>query len=582
MLGAVLVAAWHTYRQKYLAYWAAYWAVYAVGWPTYALFVYSVGTHRSWAPIAGFCSTVLSYLARILFILGTVVYMGWRKPRRAELWGLAAGVVVLAVLGEIVRESVARGAAPLWAMVPLRSFFLGGIVMLAVGVLILRRATDLPRRVLGIAVLCFGLSDGWDSFADAWMGPAWADGPTGLRLSVFISQLTDALSGAGMLVAAIGTERERAESALDELRKREDQLGHMRKIEAAGQLAGGLAHDFNNLLTVIVASLAFVRARLPRGDQGHQDVDAAAAAADRAARLTRQLLTFARRQPVEPRVTNLTDTIDSLDRMLAALLSERVTRRAALAGNLWNVLVDPAQVEQVIVNLVVNARDAMPTGGVLTLETRNVRREDGEFVLLAVEDTGIGMDAATQERIFEPFFTTKLEGKGTGLGLATVYGIVRQAGGQIEVRSSPGKGARFEVLLRRCEAGPDPRSLPPPASPRGTEQILLVENEAGVRAAAARALVHQGYSVLEAEGGQAALELPLEKVALAIVDVVMPGMDGWELGRELRRRRPDQRLLFISGFVPSPADALERSSFLPKPFTPDQLVRRVREVLDAV
>jgi CheY-like chemotaxis protein len=355
----------------------------------------------------------------------------------------------------------------------------------------------------------------------------------------------------------------------------------MRKLEAAGQLAGGLAHDFNNLLTVIVASLEFVRERLPRGDRGHDDLDAAAGAADRAARLTRQLLTFARRQPVEPRVTNLTDTVASLERILAALLSERVTRRASLAHDLWNVLVDPAQLEQVIMNLVLNSRDAMPSGGVVTIETRNVGRADGDFVLLAVEDTGVGMDRETQQRIFEPFFTTKAEGEGTGLGLATVYGIVRQAGGQIEVRSAPGKGARFEVLLPRCDRVADAVGQVPHWAPRGNEQILLVENEAGVRAAVARALTTQGYSVLEADGGEAALELPLDEVALAIVDVVMPGMDGWQLGRELRKRRPGQRLLFISGFVPSPEHALERSAFLAKPFTPDQLVRRVRDVLDA-
>ncbi len=598
----MLAAAWRSYGQRYLACWAGYWGAYAVAWPLFSLFYRADGAHQvALASLLGGLASLFALGGRALFVLGTVCYMEWRKPSRRNLLAGAAVILAIAIAGEGARFAVGRGS-PGWLALPFRTFTIGGIAEFVLGIAVLRGARgsqSMPRRILGIALFVSGLSDAWDFFSEAVMGPVWSEGITGLRISVFVSQITDALVGAGMLVAAIGTERERAERALEELRRRDEHLHRVRKIEAAGQLAGGLAHDFNNLLTIIVANLDFLRPRLTGDAQALGDVDAAAHAADRAAQLTRQLLTFARRQKVEPRATNLNDTIHSVDRMLAALLGERIERCTRLQPGPLPVFIDSAQIEQVLVNLIVNARDAMPRGGRVTLQTatasfpRDARPPeasevpDGDWVMLAVEDTGEGMGAETRQRIFEPFFTTKALGKGTGLGLATVFGIVQESGGHIGVRSAPGEGSRFAVYLPRHAGALTERSKAARAGRGRAERVLLVENEAGVRSVAARALTAHGYSVLEAEGGPEALRRgpeALDEVALAVVDVVMPEMDGWELARALRLRRPRHPVLFISGYVPNQSTAElpgEPSSFLAKPFTPEQLVARVREMLDS-
>jgi CheY-like chemotaxis protein len=371
-------------------------------------------------------------------------------------------------------------------------------------------------------------------------------------------------------------------------------------MEAVGRLAGGVAHDFNNLLTVITGYGEMLQARLRPDDPLRNMVVEMVKAGGRAASLTRQLLAFSRQQVVAPRVVDLNAVVANMERMLMRVIGEDVELATALDPELGRVHADPGQIEQVILNLVVNARDAMPTGGKLTIETRNVDLDDdyarrhtevrpGRFALLAVSDTGAGMDAATQARVFEPFFTTKGAGKGTGLGLASVYGIVKQAGGHNALYSEVGSGATFKVYLPAVDStvavgGPHASSL---GNSTGMETILLVEDEAAVRSLAGMALRMNGYTVLEASGAAEALRL-IERhpkpVDLLVTDVVMPGMGGRELAERLTSDRPQMKVIYMSGYTD---DAVVRHGvlhedvhFLQEPFTGNALARKVREVLD--
>jgi PAS domain S-box-containing protein len=382
---------------------------------------------------------------------------------------------------------------------------------------------------------------------------------------------------------------------LTEKRALEARLRQAQRLETIGQLAGGVAHDFNNLLTAVLANLSILDAEMPPGGHGREEVRDATLAAERATRLTRQLLTFARQQVVAPRRVDLNESVEAMDRLLGRLIGEHIARQTRLAPGLWPVRIDPSQLEQVLVNLVVNARDAMPGGGTLTVLTANVvlapgeRSPEavdvppGEWVRLIVEDTGVGMDEATLSRIFEPFFTTKDKGRGTGLGLATVHGTVRQAAGHVRVQSAPGAGTRFTVWLPRDPGGPEPMRAPAPAPPQGGhETLLLVEDDPQVRAIAARVLSARGYRVLQAADGLEALraaEAHPGAISLLVTDVVMPGLGGRGLADTLRERRPELPVLFLSGY---PEGGLETgASFLQKPFTPDQLAAAVRQLLDA-
>jgi PAS domain S-box-containing protein len=376
----------------------------------------------------------------------------------------------------------------------------------------------------------------------------------------------------------------------------EDRLRQAYKMEAVGRLAGGVAHDFNNILTVIVGCSEFLIASLEPGTPGRADAEEIRAAGQRASDLTRQLLAFSRRQVVQPIVLDVNATVTGMDRFLRRLLGEDVSGLTTLTADLARVRMDPTQIEQLLANLAVNARDAMPDGGTLTIETAVVQLDclgggryefrPGRYVLISVGDTGTGIDAETLPHIFEPFFTTKEVGRGTGLGLSMVYGIVKQADGFVEVRSTPGR-TTFEVYLPWT----DEPLAPAEGAPRATGQrlrglkVLVVEDDTSVRELIRRTLDVEGCQILEAGTGLAAQEL-LEQhhqsIDLVLTDVVMPGMTGWSLAEQSKRRYPDLKILFISGY-PRSINGHEgvdpARSFLAKPFSPDALRAKVLEML---
>ncbi len=386
-----------------------------------------------------------------------------------------------------------------------------------------------------------------------------------------------------------------------EHRQLEMQLRQSQKMEAVGQLAGGIAHDFNNLLTAILGYADLLATDAGKESPLSESIGEIRKAGERAASLTRQLLAFSRRQVLEPKVLDLNELVENLQRMLRRLIGEDIELVTALDPDVGRVRADAGQTEQVVMNLAINARDAMPKGGTLTIETKDVQLDEayarehlvvgpaGSYVMLAVSDTGVGMSAETKSHIFEPFFTTKGKGKGTGLGLATVYGIVKQSGGYIWVYSEPGRGTTFKIYLPRVEgaaraAGTRRPSKRPTA---GSETVLLVEDEQSVRSLARRILQSNGYTVIEASGPEQALEATRHHegpIHLLLTDVVMPEMSGPELASRLAKRQPDLKVLFMSGYTD---DAIVRQGlvaegghFLQKPFAPEGLALKVREVLD--
>ncbi len=406
------------------------------------------------------------------------------------------------------------------------------------------------------------------------------------------------------MVADIGlkigqfVERSRAQEAL---RQTEAQLRQSQKMEAIGRLAGGVAHDFNNLLTVIRGYSDLILTRLNPTDPLRKDVEEVKKAADRAASLTAQLLAFSRRQFVAPKLVDLNVVVSGMEAMLRRLIGEDLIQLCTvLDPNVAMVKADPGQIEQVIMNLAVNAHDAMPTGGTLTIETRSVQIADqpgrdsqsvepGSYVMLAVKDTGCGMDEETQSHLFEPFFTTKEKGKGTGLGLSTVYGIVKQCGGHISVESRPGHGAAFRILFPRADETADATEAGAGAAgeSRGKETVLLVEDEPGVRGLVHQTLKLHGYTVLEARHGIEALltgAKHMGPIHLLLTDVVMPQMSGPEVAERLAAVRPGLKVLYMSGYPDHPifsqTGVAAHAAFLQKPFTPNVLAQKVREVLD--
>ena len=393
---------------------------------------------------------------------------------------------------------------------------------------------------------------------------------------------------------------------IDDRKRTEDHLRRVEKMQAVGRLAGGVAHEVNNMMTVILGFGDFLMRSLPADDQRSGDIREIVRAAERAASVTQQLLAFSRQQILQPRIIDLNQVVAGLDTMLGRIIGSDHTLQFRLEPTLASVRADVGQIEQVLVNLVLNARDSMPTGGRITLETAPVMLDDaylkrhsgvrvphGSYVMLAVSDTGHGMDLATQARIFEPFFTTKPTGKGTGLGLSTVYGIVKQSDGYIWVYSEPGVGTTFKIYLPAVaseSAATGPALVAPPADavPRaGSERILVVEDEEIVRELTCRLLRDLGYTVLEAQHGLAGIgviERQESGVDLVISDVVMPEMGGRELGAHLNRRFPDLPVLYMSGYTGE--DVVQRglleadAPFQQKPFHPDVLARKVRDMLD--
>ena len=426
-------------------------------------------------------------------------------------------------------------------------------------------------------------------------------------LAVNVSRRRRAETELASRSVALGRSNRELETANESLRaemaarsKLEEQFRQAQKMEAVGRLAGGVAHDFNNLLTVITGYCRLLLARTAPDDPARRGVEEILRAGDRAAALTTQLLAFSRQQLLQPRVLDLNAVVASTEEMLHRLIGEDIDLLAGLCpGSAW-VKADEGQMEQVIVNLAINARDAMPSGGKLSIRTARIDVDEaaasrlpglhpGPHVVFEVGDTGLGMDQETLARIFEPFFTTKETGKGTGLGLSTVYGIVRQSGGEIEVQSLLGQGSTFRIYLPASEEHESPaqRSAITAGRSRGNETILLVEDEPAVRALAAEVLKEAGFRVLEAPSGADALALcdePHEPIHLMLTDVVLPGMSGRELADYLRRVRPGTPVLFCSGYTD---DIIQRQGalgedidFLPKPFTPESLVERARQALD--
>ena len=379
----------------------------------------------------------------------------------------------------------------------------------------------------------------------------------------------------------------------------EEQLGQSQKMEAVGQLAGGVAHDFNNLLTTILGHSDMAADLLPEDHPVREDLTQIKRASELAASLTKQLLAFSRKQVIEPRIVDVAGSVETVVRMARRLIKEDVAIGLDIAADLDPVRVDPSQLEQVVLNLAVNARDAMPNGGKLTIRVRHARVSGpiagavipvpvGECTVIEVTDTGTGMDAATQARIFEPFFTTKPAGRGTGLGLATVYGVVKQSGGGMVLTSALGKGTTFAVYLPRAEREPieaPGAAVDQAAIARFAATILLVEDETGLREIAHKVLAREGFRVLVAADAEDALTIEASAqfpIDLLLTDVVMPGMSGPKLATALKPKRPDMRVLFMSGY---PGDDLTGElrpdeRFLRKPFTPYILLEHIRAVLD--
>jgi signal transduction histidine kinase len=388
--------------------------------------------------------------------------------------------------------------------------------------------------------------------------------------------------------------------ALNSLRSIEDQLFLSQKLEAVGRLAGGVAHDFNNLLTAIIGYSELTLKKLEPNDPLRRNLTEIKAAGDRAAALTRQLLAFSRKQVMQPKVLDLNQVVSNLQKMLLRLIGEEYELRMNLGAELGNVKADPGQIEQVIMNLVLNARDAMPAGGKVSIETSNIHLDEsyarehvsvvaGAYVMLAVSDSGTGIDENTRQHIFEPFFTTKEAGKGTGLGLSTVYGIVKQSGGNIWVYSEVGKGTTFKIYFPRITEQAE--EYKPPAAvvdvPKGSETILLVEDAGLVRTLAREVLQTSGYRVFQAASAEEALlscEKNKEPIDLLLTDVVMPGANGRQLAERLLKMYPQMRVLFMSGYT---EDTImhhgvldDGINFIQKPFGPSALAVKVREVLD--
>jgi PAS domain S-box-containing protein len=386
---------------------------------------------------------------------------------------------------------------------------------------------------------------------------------------------------------------------LADRKKLETQLQQTQKMEAIGTLAGGVAHDFNNLLTSILGNSELALAKIDLDDPLHEEIEEIKNAGQRAAALTRQLLIFSRKQIIQPRILNLNEIISDIKKMLVRMIEEHIELKMNYAPDLQSVNIDPTQIEQVVFNLAANARDAMPSGGTLTIETENLElnekhfqrplidKEPGPYIKLSIRDNGVGMDEETQTHIFEPFFTTKEIGKGTGLGMSTVYGIVKQNGGFIQVDSEKGRGTTFEIYLPAVEGSTEPKTMPSHEVSPGSESVLVVEDDHSLRKLVCNILEKYGYQVQEAPNGEEALKVIAENekpIHLLVTDVIMPGMGGRMLAERLQSQQPDIKVLFMSGYMDQTISHQDLSAaelnFIEKPFSPQKLANKIREILD--
>ena len=452
---------------------------------------------------------------------------------------------------------------------------------------------DLPENLSMMRELVAGLRASY-RMEKRFMRP---DG-TYVWVDLCVSRVAESRGRAPYVVAQISDISARR-TAEDALRDREDEIRHLQKMEAVGRLAGGVAHDFNNLLTVINVHNAFLLESLDDTDVRREDAEAIGKAGFRAGGLTRQLLAFSRKQILKPIVLDLNAIVHESQKMLRRLLGEDIEIATILADDLGRVVADASQIDQVLMNLALNARDAMPGGGQLTIATRSATVAvegtaspgvvpPGDYAVIEVSDTGTGMDASTQARAFEPFFTTKEQGKGTGLGLATVYGIVTQSAGHVLMKSAKGVGTTFEVYLPVVSAvhGTEDRRVPKDVPLRGAETVLLVEDEPAVRAIARRVLERQGYRVIEAANGAEALSVSAaygSRIHLVVSDAVMPGMSGAEVTGRLQEERPDIKVLLMSGYTED--EVMRRGvvsssvPFVQKPFVLAEFARAVRDAI---
>ncbi|MDI6686861.1 MAG: ATP-binding protein [Desulfobacterales bacterium] len=388
--------------------------------------------------------------------------------------------------------------------------------------------------------------------------------------------------------------------AVEEKEKAKAQLLQSQKMESIGTLAGGIAHDFNNLMTTVIGNAHLVLMLTGKDDPVRKKIEAIEAAGGKAADLTRQILAFSRKQMIQPKVLDINEVLTDIKSMLVRLVEESIEMKMIYEPALWPVKMDPSQINQIVINLVTNARDAMPAGGKLTIETANanldenyfrehgVEKQPGSYVMLSVSDTGIGMDKETLEHIFEPFYTTKEVDKGTGLGLSTVYGVVKQNKGFVWVDSEPGQGSTFKIYLpvTKGDPGTKKKDLPRDYVPKGSENILIVEDDLSVRKLICEFLDQYGYQVLEAENGEKAIKIAGKHngpIHLLITDVVMPKMSGREVADNLKSHRPEIKVLYISGYTDRnlPGFLEEGANFLKKPFSPEVLAHKVREALDS-
>ena len=542
----------------------------------------------------------LGGLGFLLVGLGLVLRGMRRAPRAAEALALVtSGIAFFALVGRLYGTQQLQGIAPYTWMPWLTAVaflisLLGLLAMPPPGplttLLVSGDAAGVVARRLLPGAIILPVLLGWIRLIGSRAG-LYGD-----ELGVTFMVLASVVGFAGLIAWTAGTLQRRDR----ELRRLEQSFIQAQRMEVVGRLAGGVAHDFNNLLTPIMGYADLLLGRLGPGDPVRNELEEIRKAGERGAGLTRQLLAFSRKQVLQPRVVDLNALIRNIAELLRRLIGEDVSLDLVEGQDLWPVQADPGQMDQVLMNLAVNARDAMPGGGRLILETSNVviarayayahpEIEPGSYVMLAVSDTGVGMDESVQSHLFEPFFTTKERGKGTGLGLATVHGIVRQSHGHIWVYSELGRGTTFKISLPRAftAATPAPGTPTARSALHGTETVLIAEDDWALRAFAVRALQAQGYTTLEAADGEEALDLAQRHsgpIDLVLTDVVMPGINGRELARRLEEMRTGLRVLFMSGHTDDAIvhhGVLEPGTLLlPKPFAAEDLARQVREALD--